>query len=105
MKTIFSICLGLLCFYTKAQTLLQVPDTLIGPQGITQGGVSYITTNYGKALGFDSGKFVSTLEGIRFAISEYSKEQIEDVDKYHLKEIERFFSNTVIATFFNKGNL
>ncbi len=31
MKTIFSICLGLLCFYTKAQTLLQVPDTLIGP--------------------------------------------------------------------------
>ncbi len=41
--------------------------------------MSYITTNYGKALGFDSGKFVSTLEGIRFAISEYSKEQIEDV--------------------------
>lgn len=31
MKTIFSICLGLLCFYTDAQTLLQVPDTLIGP--------------------------------------------------------------------------
>jgi hypothetical protein len=81
---------------SKATVVFKGPDTLIGPQGITQGGVSYITTNYGKALGFDSGKFVSTLEGIRFAISEYSKEPIEDVDKYHLKEIERFFSDTVI---------
>lgn len=31
MKTIFSIGLVLLCFNTKAQTLLQVPDTLVGP--------------------------------------------------------------------------
>jgi len=31
MKTIFLIGLVLLCSYTKAQTLLSVPDTLVGP--------------------------------------------------------------------------
>jgi hypothetical protein len=81
---------------SKATVVFKGPDTLIGTQGITQEGVSYITTNYGKALGFDSGKFVSTLEGIRFAISEYPKEKVEDIEKYHLQEIENFFSTTVI---------
>lgn len=80
----------------KQTVVFKGPDTLIGTQGITQEGISYITTNYGKALGFDSGKFVSTLEGIRFAISEYPKERVDDIEKGFLQEIKNFFSDTVI---------
>lgn len=80
----------------KAAIVFKGPDTLIGTQGITQSGTSHISTNYGRVLGFDSGKFVSTLEGIQFAISEYQKGSVEDTERYHTQEIEDFFSTRVV---------
>jgi hypothetical protein len=80
----------------KGTVVFKGPDTLIGTQGITQSGISHISTNYGKVLGFDSGKFLSTLEGIQFAISEYQKGGDEDNERYDIQEIEDFFSTRVI---------
>lgn len=82
---------------SKANVVFKGPDILISaPGGVSQSGGAYITADYGEALGFDSGKFVSTLEGIRFAISKYPKQRVEINEIGFFQEIQSFFSDTVI---------
>jgi hypothetical protein len=74
-------------------------------QTVTFGGPDYISSNFitttevlRKNVGFPYGEYFSVLEAIQFLIKEYIKKGIQDNEIGQIRDIEDFFSSTVVET-------
>jgi hypothetical protein len=72
-------------------------------QTVVFGGPDYISSNFittteglRKNIGFPYGEYLSVLETIQFLIKEYIKKGIQDIERGQIRDIEDFFTSTVI---------